>query len=117
VLFASAIEVIHTLVAATHAGRLKLARRQSSTPAGLMLDALGSLPSDTAGAARLCQVLSLRDAPGALLLTSKRAFQEWPTIFHNARPLTAAMLDRWLPHADTGLIEGQSLRMQGQIET
>ena len=60
VLFASAIDVINILAAAKSAGRLKVARKQYTKPALLILDELGYLPIDKAGAALLCQVISLR---------------------------------------------------------
>jgi DNA replication protein DnaC len=117
VLFASAIDVINTLVAAQHAGRLKLELRKYSKPALLILDELGYLPIDKAGADLLFQVISLRYEQGAILITSNRAFKEWPKIFNNDSTLTAAILDRLLHHADTVIIEGKSFRMKGQIET
>src|SRR3989475_12836987 len=48
VLFASAIDVINTLVAAKSAGRLKLELRKYIKPALLILDELGYLPIDKA---------------------------------------------------------------------
>jgi len=58
--FASAIEVINTRAAARSAGRLKQALKPYTKPALLILDELGSLPIDKAGAALLFQVISLR---------------------------------------------------------
>jgi DNA replication protein DnaC len=115
--FASASEVLNTRVAAKRAGRRTRARRQYLKPAWRLLDARGSLPIDQAGADLRCQVLALREAHGASVITSHRACKEGPTIFNNASPLPAAMLDRVRPHAATGIIEGKSCRMQGQIET
>jgi DNA replication protein DnaC len=60
VLFASALDVIHTLAAAQKAGRLKAERKKYTKPALLILDELGYLPIAKAGAARLFQVISLR---------------------------------------------------------
>ena len=117
VLFASAIDVINTLAAARSAGRLKQALKPYTKPALLILDELGYLPIDKAGADLLFQVISLRYEQGAILITSNRAFKEWPKIFNNDSTLTAAILDRLLHHADTVIIEGKSFRMKGQIET
>src|SRR5712691_6651249 len=117
VLFASAIDVINTLVAAKSAGRLKLELRKYIKPALLILDELGYLPIDKAGADLLFQVISLRYEQGAVVITSNRAFKDWPKIFNNDSTLTAAILDRLLHHADTVIIEGKSFRMKGQIET
>jgi len=49
------------------------------------------------------------------MITSNRAFQEWPTRFNHASTVPAALLDRLLPHADTVVIAG-SFRMRGHIE-
>jgi DNA replication protein DnaC len=54
---------------------------------------------------------------GALILTSNRAFKEWPTIFNHDSTLTSAVLDRLLHHADTIIIEGKSFRMKDQLES
>lgn len=116
VLFASAIDVINTLAAAKSAGRLKHELKKYTKPALLILDELGYLPIDKAGADLLFQVISLRYEQGALIITSNRAFKEWPKIFNNDSTLTAAILDRLLHHADTVIIEGKSFRMQGRLE-
>ena len=79
VLCASAMDGINPLAAAKSAGRLTPARRTYPKPALLLLDELGYLPMDQAGADLLCHVLSLRDEQGAIIMTSHRAFKEWPT--------------------------------------
>jgi DNA replication protein DnaC len=117
VLFVSAIEVINTLAAARSAGRLKLELKKYTKPALLILDELGYLPIDKAGADLLFQVISLRYEQGAIIVTSNRAFKEWPKIFNNDSTLTSAILDRLLHHADTIIIEGKSFRMKDQIES
>jgi len=116
VLFASAIEVINTLAAAKNAGRLKQELKKYTKPALLILDELGYLPIDKSGADLLFQVISLRYEQGSVMITSNRAFKEWPKMFNNDSTLTAAILDRLLHHADTVVIEGKSFRMRGQIE-
>ena len=72
--------------------------------------------SDKAGADLLFQVISLRYEQGALVITSNRAFKDWPEIFNNDGTLTSAILDRLLHHADTVVIEGKSYRMKDRIE-
>lgn len=117
VLFASAIDVINTLAAAKKAGRLKAELKQYTKPALLILDELGYLPIDKAGADLLFQVISLRYEQGAIVITSNRAFKEWPKIFNNDSTLTAAILDRLLHHAETVIMEGKSFRMKDQLES
>ena len=115
-LFASAIDVIHTLTVAKNAGRLKAELKKDIKPALLILDELGYLPIDKAGADLLFQGISLRYEQGAIVITSNRAFKEWPKIFNKDSTLTAAILDRLLHHAETVIIEGKSVHMKDQIE-
>lgn len=116
VLFATAVDVINTLSAAQTAGQLKSCLKKYLKPALIILDELGYLPIDKRGADLLFQVISKRYENGAILITSNRAYKDWPTIFNNDATLTSAMLDRLLHHADTVVIEGKSYRMKEQVE-
>jgi DNA replication protein DnaC len=116
VLFSSAIDVINTLIAAKSAGRLKQEIKKYTKPVWLILDELGYLPIDKSGADLLFQVISGRYEHGSTLMTSNRAFKDWPKIFNNDSTLTAALLDRLLHHAETVVIEGKSYRMKGTLE-
>lgn len=116
VLFATAIDVINTLSAAQAAGRMKQELKKYTRPSLLILDELGFLPIDKTGADLLFQVISQRYEQGALVITSNRAFKDWPEIFNNDSTLTSAILDRLLHHAETVLIQGKSFRMKEQIE-
>jgi DNA replication protein DnaC len=117
VMFATAIDVINTLAAAQAAGRMKQELKKYTRPALLVLDELGFLPIDKAGADLLFQVFSLRYERGALVITSNRAFKDWAEIFNNDSTLTSAILDRLLHHAETVIIEGKSYRMKDRIES
>jgi len=117
VLFATAIDVINTLTSAQAAGGMKQALKKYTRPALLILDELGFLPIDKKGADLLFQVFSLRYEQGALVITSNRAFKDWPEIFNNDSTLTSAILDRVLHHAETVVIEGKSYRMRDKIES
>ena len=90
--------------------------KKYTKPALLILDELGYLPIDKSGADLLFQVISLRYEQNSIMITSNRAFKEWPKMFNNDSTLTAAILDRLLHHAETVVIEGKSFRMRGQIE-
>ncbi len=116
VLFTTAIDVINTLSAAQAAGTMKHTLKKFTRPSLLILDELGFLPIDKAGADLLFQVISQRYEQGSLVITSNRAFKDWPEIFNNDSTLTSAILDRLLHHAETILIEGKSYRMKEQIE-
>ena len=115
-LFATAIDVINTLSAARAAGRMKQELKKYTRPSLLILDELGFLPIDKAGADLLFQVISQRYEQGAIAITSNRAYKDWPEIFNNDSTLTSAILDRLLHHAETILIQGKSYRMKEQIE-
>ncbi|BBO87145.1 ATP-binding protein [Desulfosarcina ovata] len=116
VLFATAIDVINTLSAAQAAGRMKQELKKYIRPSLLILDELGFLPIDKTGADLLFQVISQRYEQGPIVITSNRAFKDWPEIFNNDSTLTSAILDRLLHHADTILIQGKSYRMKEQID-
>lgn len=116
VLFTSAIDIINTLSAAKSSGRLKQEIKKYAKPALLLVDELGYLPIDKSGADLLFQVISARYEQGSTLITSNRAFKDWPKIFNNDSTLTAALLDRLLHHAETVVIEGKSYRMKGKLE-
>jgi DNA replication protein DnaC len=114
VLFTNTIDVINALSQAKKTGRLKLEMNRYLKPALLILDELGYLPIDKAGADLLFQVVSGRYETGSTLITSNRAFKDWPEIFNNDSTLTSALLDRVLHHAQTVVIEGKSYRMKDQ---
>jgi DNA replication protein DnaC len=116
VLFTTAIDIINTLSAAKTTGRLKQEMKKYAKPSLLIVDELGYLPIDKSGADLLFQVISIRYEHGSTLMTSNRAFKDWPRIFNNDSTLTAALLDRLLHHAETVVIEGKSYRMKGKLD-
>ena len=116
VLFANAIDVINTLHAAQTKGTLKTELRKYTNPALLVLDEIGYLPIDQRGADLLFQVISARYERGSIVLTTNKAFKQWPSIFNGDSTITSAVLDRLLHHGHTVLIEGQSFRMKDRIE-
>jgi DNA replication protein DnaC len=117
VLFTTAIDAINTLSAAQAANRLKIELKKYLTPSLLCLDELGFLPIDKRGADLLFQIISLRYEQGSIIITSNRAFKNWPEIFNNDSTLTSAILDRLLHHAETIVIEGKSYRMKGEVKS
>jgi len=117
VLFTTAIDIINTLAAAREAGRMKQVLKKYTRPSVLLMDEIGFLPIDKDGADLLFQVISLRYEQSAMVITSNRAFKDWPEIFNNDATLTSAILDRLLHHAETVLIEGNSYRMKDRIES
>lgn len=116
VLFTTAVDAVNNLVAAQAAQRLKQELRKYVAPAVLVLDEIGYLPLDKAGADLLFQIISQRYERGAIVLTTNKAYKHWPSIFNNDAGLTSAILDRLLHKAETVVIEGKSYRMKDQVE-
>jgi len=113
----SAVDAINNLVAAQAAHRLKAELNRYLAPAVLILDEIGYLPLDKAGADLLFQIVSQRYERGSLIVTTTKAFKHWPAIFNNDAGITSAILDRLLYQAETLVIEGSSYRMKDQIES
>jgi DNA replication protein DnaC len=115
VLFTTAIDIIHTLSAAAATGSLKRSMQRYLKPKLLVVDELGYLPIDKLGADLLFQIISERYERGAILMSTNRAFKNWPEIFNNDTTLTSALLDRLLHHAETCVVEGKSYRAKDYI--
>jgi DNA replication protein DnaC len=116
-LFASAVDIVNTLAAAQAAGGLKRELARLLKPTLLAIDELGYLPIDKFAADALFQTIGQRYERGSTVITTNRAFQQWPEIFNNDSTLTSALLDRLLHHAETVVIEGASYRMRERIES
>lgn len=116
VLFTTAVEAINTLSAAQAQYRLKNELKKFLAPSILIMDELGYLPIDKAGADLLFQIISGRYEKGSTIITTNQAYKHWPRIFNNDSTITAAVLDRLLHHAETIIIEGKSRRTQGEID-
>jgi DNA replication protein DnaC len=117
VLFSTAVDTINTLTAAQSTGRLKQELNKYLKPDLHIMDELGYLPIDKTGADLLFQIISHRYERGSLIITTNRAFKDWPEIFNNDSTITSALLDRLLHHTETVVIEGRSYRMKDIIES
>jgi DNA replication protein DnaC len=79
----------------------------------LVIDDFGLRPLSVQGAEDLYELIRERYERKSLILTSNRAFQEWPDAF--GEPLLAsAALDRLTHHCQTLVIAGQSYRQRGR---
>lgn len=116
VLFTTAVEAINSLVAAQAQYRLKTELKRFLAPSTLILDELGYLPIDKAGADLLFQIISGRYEKGSTIITTNQAYKHWPRIFNNDSTITAAVLDRLLHHAETVILEGKSYRTKDQVD-
>lgn len=117
VLFTSAAELVNQLLAAQSEHRLKQELKKVLRPEVLVLDELGYIPIDKHGADLLFQVISQRYERGSIILTSNKAYKDWPEIFNGDRTVTSAILDRLLHHVTTITITGSSYRMGAKNQT
>jgi len=115
-LFTSAVDIVNALAAAQATGGIKREMARLQKPSLLVIDELGYLPIDKFGADGLFQVISQRYERGSTVITTNRAFKQWPEIFNNDSTLTSALLDRLLHHAESVVIEGRSYRMRDQAD-
>ena len=115
VLFTTAVDAINALVTAQAMHRLQAELKRYVAPALLILDEVGYLPLDKAGADLLFQIVSQRYERGSLIVTTNKAYKHWPAIFNNDAGITAAILDRLLHRAETVVIEGKSYRMKDRL--
>ena len=113
--FTTAIDAINTLLAAQAAHRLDSELKKYVAPALLILDEVGYLPLDKAGADLLFQIISQRYERGSIIVTTNKAYKHWPAIFNNDAGIASAILDRLLHRAQTVVIDGKSYRMKDRI--
>jgi DNA replication protein DnaC len=116
VLFTTAVDIVNSLAAAQSAHRLNPELKRYLSPTIVLIDELGYLPIDKAGADLLFQVFSQRYETGSTIVTTNQAYKHWAKVFNNDATLTSAVLDRLLHHAETITVEGKSYRMKDQIE-
>lgn len=79
----------------------------------LVLDDFGLQPLSPQAAQDLYDLLSERYEQGSIIVTSNRAFDEWPAAFGNDL-LASAALDRLTHHAHSLIIRGESYRQRSR---
>ena len=107
--FRTAAGLINEMVEARNENRLSLYLRQLKKIDLLILDELGYVTFDLAGAELLFQLLATRYETMSTIITSNLGFSDWVKVFHD-RALTAAILDRITHHAMILNMNGQSFR-------
>lgn len=117
VLFANAIDVVNKLSAAERQSALDLELKKYCRPSLLILDELGYLPIDKRGSSLLFQVITKRYERGSTIVTTNKAFKDWPSIFDNDSTITSAVLDRLLHRVEAVAVEGTSYRMKDKIQS
>jgi DNA replication protein DnaC len=77
----------------------------------LILDDFGLHPFTPQAAQDFYEIISERYERASLIITSNRAFEEWPEVFNNDL-LASAALDRLTHHTHTLTIRGESYRQR-----
>ena len=114
VLFATAAGLITALTKAAAEGRLDERLKVYTVPRLLIVDEIGYLPIDRAGANLFFQLISRRYERGPMILTSNQSFGSWGDVFGD-RIIATAILDRVLHHAITINIRGNSYRLKDKL--
>ena len=111
------VRAVDRLLADLHAARAdgSFRRRFSKLAAVdlLVLDDFGLRPLSTQGGEDLYDLIREPYERKALVLTSNRAFEEWPEAFGNGL-LASAALDRLTHRCQTLVIRGPSYRQRGR---
>jgi len=115
VLFATAAGLITALMKAAAEGRLEERLKVYTVPRLLIVDEIGYLPIDRAGANLFFQLISRRYERGPMILTSNQSFGSWGDVFGD-RIIATAILDRVLHHAITINIRGNSYRLKDKLK-
>jgi DNA replication protein DnaC len=115
VLFTTAAGLIASLTRALTEGRLEERLKLYTVPRLLIVDEIGYLPIDRAGANLFFQLISRRYERGPMILTSNQSFGSWGEVFGD-RVIATAVLDRILHHAITLNIRGNSYRLKDKLK-
>ena len=115
VLFTTAAALITALTRAATEGRLEERLKLYTVPRLLIVDEIGYLPIDRAGANLFFQLISRRYERGPMILTSNQSFGSWGEVFGDP-VLATAILDRVLHHAITINIRGNSYRLKDKLK-
>jgi DNA replication protein DnaC len=115
VLFTTAAALIASLTRALTEGRLEERLKVYTVPRLLLIDEIGYLPIDRAGANLFFQLISRRYERGPMILTTNQSFGSWGEVFGD-RVIATAVLDRILHHAITLNIRGNSYRLKDKLK-
>ena len=110
-LFVSAASLLTTLTKAQNENRLDEKLKALTQPKLLIVDEIGYLPLDRAGANLLFQLIARRYERGSIIITSNQSLTSWGDVFGDAI-IATAILDRLLHHSTTLNIKGESYRLK-----
>ena len=109
--FVTAAELVTLLVEAQQQGRLQRKLAQLARYDAVILDELGYVPFDKAGADVLFGFINQRYERRSLVVTTNLPFARWSEVFLNATA-GAAVIDRIVHHATVLTTAGDSYRLQ-----
>src|SRR5262249_46141550 len=115
VLSTTAAALITSLTRALAEGRLEDRLKLYCVPRLLIIDEIGYLPIDRAGANLFFQLISRRYERGPMILTSNQSFGSWGEVFGD-RVIATAILDRVLHHAIPINIRGNPCRLKDKLK-
>jgi DNA replication protein DnaC len=107
--FTAALPPVASVTKAYADSRLEERLQQYCLPTRLVIDEIGYIPIDRHGAPLFFQLISRRDARGAMILTSNQRFGQWAEVF-GAPSIATAILDRLLHHSHGLNSKGDSYR-------
>lgn len=109
--FTTAADLIDDLKFHAAQGQLKNRLKKVSRYNLLIVDEIGYLPMDAAGANLFFQLVSRRYEQSSLILTSNKPFRDWGQIFGD-EVVASAILDRLLHHCTVVNVKGESYRIK-----
>ena len=110
-LFTTAADMINRLVASKSDCGLERALIKYCAPRLLIIDELGYIPMDKEGRDLFFQVISKRADIGSMIITTNKAFKDWPEIFQD-NAVATAIAERLTEHGELIKIEGSSYRVR-----
>jgi DNA replication protein DnaC len=111
VYYGTLIDLITSLEEAQAAGQLKRRLAVLTHPSLLVVDEIGYLPINHAGAVLFFQLMNRRYEKASTVLTSNKGFEEWGEVLGD-EVMAAALIDRILHHCHLVNIRGNSYRMR-----
>ncbi|MGV9311155.1 IS21-like element helper ATPase IstB [Streptomyces sp. NPDC003691] len=109
--FATATEWVDRLAAAQAAGRLGEELARLDRHAVLVIDEIGYVPFGPEETRLLFRLVSHRYERASTIVTSDKPLAQWSEIFGDG-PVTYALLDRLVHHADVISLKGESFRLR-----
>ena len=88
--------------------------RHHYTASLVVVDEVGYTPIDREECHLFYQFVAMRYEKTSTLITSSKAFEEWPELFHDP-VLVTAILDRLLHHSTVVNIKGNSYRLKDKL--